>query len=249
MDDTTDAAATSRRAVLRAGAAALGATVGLSGLANAAAAPFEEQPSYVTLRGYGEVPDLLERYRPVLDVSRLQDPPEPSFLAAWYAESTEADTDVACYWAWYPFQEGIGDADSHVPDREPVYCFVDSETGELERVIFDRLHYGVGISTTPPTVGDTQPTLQVISRWHPYATTTSATTAVGLADMTDYYGRWLDNDWGVDREAVVNPWSIQRKGDWWPDTFGGRMEAAKLRVAQYFADDVQGAEDIIYGWF
>lgn len=123
-----------------------------------------------------------------------------------------------CYWAWYPVgQSGTTDADSHVPDREPVYVEVDLGSDEVVAVRYDRIHCKAGSTTSPPLYGDTHPTLRVIKPWHPYETMTDVgSTEPEFADMHNVYEPWIQNGWKVDQRSVVNLWALLRRGHWWP---------------------------------
>jgi hypothetical protein len=223
-----------RRQFLASTAAVVG---GLSAANSTAAAadPYAEQPDHVTL-AYPE--SRLQDYQPLLVTSHLDIPPD--YLYAWEASSPERDTDVLCYWAWYTAgQRGVaGQADSHVPDREGLYVFV-SEDGSVEKVVMDGYHY---LAATVPgdtlTYSDsTQPRIHVIEPWHNYRTTTTPGEDVELRDLRDIYPAWLDNGWEVDREAVVDPWTIQTKGDWWPrGTFGVNANATLAKTSRSVRD-------------
>jgi hypothetical protein len=218
-------------ASLGAGAAGT-ATLGIA----SAAEPYSEQPEHVTL-AYPE--SRLQDYQPLLVTSHLEIPPD--YVYAWEASSPERDTDVLCYWAWYTAgQEGIApaSADSHVPDREPVTVFVSGD-GSVEKIVIDGYHY---LASTIPSEtltfsNGTQPRVHVIEPWHNYRTTTTPGEDVELRDLRDIYPAWLDNGWDVDREAVVDPWTIQTKGDWWPrGTFGVNANATLAKTSRSVRD-------------
>ncbi len=199
-----------RRGFLRlAGTAMAGGVI----LGTAAAdRPYDRQPSHVTLDGYSEAPDALEQYQPRVVTRALDITPDAMYC--WRATSAEYNGSAwYAYWMWYPAgQEGATNADSHVPDREPIIVEVNEDTGELVRVLFDRLHYFT-VATTPTT---DRPRLHAINPWHNYRETTEEGTLVELRDMHDRYEEWLTLNWTVDQRSVVDPPHVTSRGHWWP---------------------------------
>jgi len=205
----------SRRQFVRA-SGATAATIATAGVAAAERDAYEPKPDYVSLT-YDE--SELKRTRPYLVTSHLDF--KPTKLYAWVATSTERDTRMHCYWAYYLSQHGYTSSDSHQYDREPVYMQVDEDTGDVQRVLVDGYHYLVGTYETPDLVDDAHPTLYVQKPHHFYTETTQEGELVELADMADRYGPWIDNGWDVDQESVVHPWTVESRGHWWKDTAAG----------------------------
>jgi hypothetical protein len=149
-----------RREFLGTAVTATAATL-LPGLASA---EYAEQPDHVTIKGNDEVPNEIETYRPLLDLSNVS--VTPSRLYAWKVTSDEYDADWYCYWAFYSAQQGVsgGGEDSHLPDREPIYLAVTDDG--VDRVIHSEWHYSVAIDDNPSLYQDTHPRLRVIEPWH-----------------------------------------------------------------------------------
>ena len=219
----------SRRAFLsRLGAAGM-AVAGLTTLSGPAAALARDEykPDHVTL-SYDQA--LLERYRPRLvfeDDSRDQ----LIGLYGWYATSPEFDTDVAVYWASYTHQTGVTDFDSHYGDHEPLYVFVNSTTGEVQRVVYSAYHWLKGTTVTDRE----HPQFAVIHPWHHYIQTTTEGVLVGVDDLHSVFDSWLTN--GLEEDlatgSVVNPWSMLSRGDWWRrGSFG--LSRGELLASVYY---------------
>lgn len=190
-------------------------------------ARYEYQPGHVSLT-YDET--LLKRYRPRLEVSHLD--VQPDYLYGWIATSSERNTDMACYWAWYTAgQTGLTDRDTHVPDREPVYVEFSPSSGEVLRVLYDEIHYTVGSTSTPPIHDVTHPKLHVINPWHNYELLNDGDGRdIDLNNMHDAYEGWLANGWNVHRPSVVDPWIVSSRGDWWPDDLRNSAGLDRLAV-------------------
>jgi hypothetical protein len=218
----------SRRELLRAigrglkPASVVGALAGYSAVAYG---KYPTQREFETITGYDNATAELDRYRPYFDLSGLDI--RPTDLYCWRTTSTERETTMLSYWAWYPAgQSGVSSEDSHVPDREPVVVEVNPDTEEVVAVYYDAIHYSVGRLTAPTLTDGDHPVLRVVKPWHnyePLADADAATADPDLADLTDIYGAWVDNDWSVHRRSVVAPWEAASRGHWWPDTAGGRF--------------------------
>ncbi len=238
-----------RRQYLRRAAATATATVGVT---TTAAARFDGQPSDVSLsfdRG------RLRQYRPLLDTTSVEAPINDPPVYAWVAESDLRDTDVLCYWAWYLYQDGLTEADSHVPDREPVYVFV-ADDGAVDRVVYDGWHYLAATDRSPRLLDETHPWLFVVGPWQPYRRptvneTTDTAQFPEVRSFKDQYRAWKDAGWAVDPVAALNPWTIEQKGNWWGQDLGaqfGRLRArASLAAAQAGLDLRLGEESDLVG--
>lgn len=188
---------------------------------------YQSQPDHVTLSGNEA---RLRAYRPLLDLRAV-----PTSLTTeltmygWIAESDRHTTDCYVYFGWYPFQDGLADADSHVPDREPIYLFVNSGTGAVERVTYDAYHYLAYTDLGPRLYRDTHPYLRVIAPWHPYrrpspSAATDSAQFVETRSLHERYQAWLESGWRVHRPAVVDPWSIATRRHWWAGSLSGTVE-------------------------
>lgn len=205
------------------GGAAAAATVSQSAQAQTEA--YAAKPDHVTLTGYDEIPAEIEQYQP-RTVTRTLDI-TPSAAYAWRATSPEYEYDWYCYWYWYPAgQTGLSEADSHVPDREPVYVAVDA-SGDVRRVLYDQTHYLVGRADAPTLDAD-HSLLHIVNPWHQFQPTTEAGVLADLGDMHDKFGPWLDAGWSVDEASVLNPPHVQSRGHWWPTLVAGFSLTATL---------------------
>lgn len=209
-----------RQFLVTAGAAAVG-SLSLSG--TAAASHFDTQPEHVTIEF--DRPTL-ERYRPMLNVTALEQLPT---LWGWVARSPDHDTDVCVFWAEYGTQEGVTSFDSHWGDHEPCYVVVDDATGEVREVIPSVYHWLAGHFPSPPTDGD-HPKLRVINPWHQYIPDPSADRLFDVHDFTTVFQAWLDNGLEEDLEpgVVVDPWLMRDRGHWWADFIGSFSPTASL---------------------
>jgi len=229
-----------RRRFLKA-ASATAATLATVG--RVSAATYQDQPEYVSLTY--DLPTL-ETYRPYLVTRHLDI--KPTAVYGWVADSTERETDVACYWVSYVTQQGVTSADSHQYDREPIYVEFDSETGEVQQVLVDGYHYLV--KTYPGSLtleNDTHPVLHIVKPWHFYRQTTDLGELPAIEDMHDKFDPWVSNDWNVHKESVVNPWRVENRGHWWPDlvagfSVNGTLWNAMLTAAQTTGFDFGGAQ-------
>lgn len=217
-----------RRDFLRRLAAVGAGSVGLTATISPAAALARDEykPEHVSLDFDRE---RLERYRPRLvfeEASRDQ----LIGLYGWYATSPEYDTDVAVYWASYTHQEGVTDFDSHYGDHEPLYVFVDSVTGEVQRVVYSAYHWLKGTTATSRE----HPQFTVVHPWHHYVQTTTEGLLVGVDDLHGVFDSWLAN--GLEEDlapgSVVNPWSMRSRSDWWRrGSFGISLAEISVSVA------------------
>lgn len=229
--------------------AAIGATAVGAGTVDVARADHEntEPPSHVTIT-FDE--SKLERYRPRLVTRNLD--VRPSKQYAWIASSPEHETDAYTYWTWYVTQKGVTARDSHYLDREPVYVFVDEDSGEIREVVYSGYHWLAARTTNPTTDLDDHALFRVVDRWHHYVETTDDTgELVELADLDDVFPEWLANGWEDDLEpgAAQNPWimasidSGSARSSWWREneTFGfnfsERWKRIQLKLGVAGADE------------
>lgn len=213
-----------RRAFLRRGAAATAAVgVGIGTSGSVAAEHQETQPAYVTLT-YDE--SLIERYQPLLLLEGVEVRPEA--YHAIYVESTESPLDVVVGFHYYVTQRGIdpGGSDSHLGDREPVYVYVDSETGEPVKVQYSAWHwYENTVYWESLRTEADRPILRVAPNHHHHLIATdysaeSSRVDLPLYDLRNRYPDWLRL--GLEEEihpgAVYNPLEeMQNRPYWWAD--------------------------------
>lgn len=176
------------------------------------------QPEHVTIE-YD--PAILEESRPRF-VFEPADRRKLIGQYGWLATSPEFDTDCCVYWLSYTRQNGVTYADSHDGDHEPVYCFIDSETGEFREIIASIYHWTRGRSTNIPMDADGHPQLRVINPWHHYTAAEEAGELLEVKDLTEHWDAWLANGMEEDVEpgTVYNPWRMQGpggRGHWWRD--------------------------------
>jgi len=64
---------------------------------------------------------------------RTEDMEPVQVLYGYVARSNEYETDMLCYWAQLTHQDGLPGvrADSHLGDHDPIFVFVDSESGDV----------------------------------------------------------------------------------------------------------------------
>jgi hypothetical protein len=199
-------------------------TVGSLGLMAgvAAAAHWDAKPEHVSVF-YDE--QILDRYRPKLVMP--QEAREKFIgLYGWVAESPERDLNCCCYWASYTHQDGyLGNLDSHMGDHEPVYCFYDKNTGEVQRVIASVYHWlkGSATGTTAPLVDQTHVNLRTVVPWHQYTAASDEGAYFDVRDLTTEFDSWLSNglDTSLHPGTVTNPWSMQHRSSWWRDGLFG----------------------------
>lgn len=196
----------------------------------AAADHFDHQPDHVTLSFDRS---FLERYRPRLDLSAVKQNPDdtvPGAMFGWKASSPEHETDVAVFFAEYPYQQGIlpTGSDSHFGDHEPFYVFVDATTGEVREVVYSAYHWLRGRTPTPSIYNQTHVEATVVSPWHQYALgSVTDGEYVAVEDLTSAFPDWLnDEDWHDHLEpgVVVNPWRMagaDGRQHWWREGSDG----------------------------
>lgn len=172
----------------------------------------DNRPDHVSC-SYQE--STLEDYRPNLIVSHLES--EPSTIYAQYCTSSERSEDVAIYWAYYPVQVGFSSEDSHDVDREPVYVFIDSSSGDVNRIVYSEFHYIKGVEESPNLVDDNNPILYVESPHHSYNSSDGSGSYIGLSDFSNVHQGWHDNDWGADIEVTADPYEIDSRDSFWDD--------------------------------
>ena len=187
--------------------------------AGAAAASHPDSQSDHVTRSYDE--DLLQRYQPLLVTEHLDI--LPSGIYGQWTTSPEHETAVGVYFCEYPAQEALTSEDSHFGDHEPIYVFVDEETGDIDHVAYTGYHWLKAMTTTAPVFDDDRPKFRVVKPYHHYIVTTSEGVDVELKNLVDNYDDWLSEglESAIYPGAVYNPWSIQTRESWWQrGTFG-----------------------------
>lgn len=220
--------------------AAGGAVAGVATLSISASAIAREEHQPETVSISYDV-ETLEQYRPRLV---FEEDAREKFLGLYglLATSPDYESDVAVYWASYSHQEGVTDLDSHYGDHEPIYVYIDSETGEIRRVLYSAYHWIKG-----ETVATDRPRFDVVDPWHHYIPTTQEGDLVDVLDLTEEFGAWLSN--GLEESladgAVVNPWSMRSRSDWWKrGTFGVSSAALYVRLRYYLGLDGAGRAEL-----
>ena len=217
------------------------ALLAVVGLAAAAPSVSDERPDYVNCE-YNET--KLSDYQPELELDHVE--VKPTTLYSTYCTSPEYDEDVAMYIAYYPVQDSLTSADSHRLDREPVYVFIDDETGEVTRVTYSAYHYIKGEDTSPALNGS-NPGLRVAEPHHHYQSTAVDGEFVDLRPLSEEHQAWYDNGWKAESGVTANPYGIDGQDSWWSeDAAAWDYKAAewywkaKLRIAELspFSDPV-----------
>lgn len=218
---------TRRHVVAGLGAAAAGSMT-LSG--SAAADHRQSVPEYVSLR-YDQAE--MEAYRPlVIDPPRARSDEQAQRWHGWIAESPEYPTTVYVYFMYYQVQRDGGIA-GHRFDREPVYVFVDNETGDVEEIVYSAYHWLAEHTASPPTVteaGEEHPTLRIVAPYNHYVLTREEAVdeypvePLGTADGQPFssddettFETWLATGWEEDLEpgVVTDPARMRTRESWW----------------------------------
>lgn len=197
----------------------------------------DTQPDHVTLT-YDE--SWLQTYRPMLVLRELD--VRPNSMHAWRATSTEHDLDVGCYWAEYPYQQGVSEYDSHLGDHEPIYVLVDGN-GDVDSVIYSGYHWLAARTESPTLYDGTHPQLYAVSPWHHYLMTGEQGEFVDLEPLTESFSSWLDNglEDDLDPGSVVNPWTMTARSDWWREDITG-VSFNALYIRALYRAGFHGAE-------
>lgn len=222
----------SRRQVLRQGGAVLAAGAGAAALSATpvAASHSGEKPEYVTLT-YDE--QLIKRYQPLLILDGVE--VEPWSYHALYCESQDSDLDVVVGFHKYPYQEGYSEHDSHLGDREPVYVYVDSSSGEPIKIQYSAYHWyenTVSYSDVKTDSSGERALLKVVPKHHQHRTyhgwkTGGEARDLPVKNLLETYPGWLDA--GLESEihpgAVYNALEeMQYRDYWWREEALGTFE-------------------------
>lgn len=213
-----------RRGYLRAVGSAAGGVALLGGAASSVQANHEDaREPYVTL-SYSE--ELIKQYQPLLVLDGVEN--EPNAYHALYAESQESDLDVVVGFHHYYYQEGYSQFDSHLGDREPVYVYVESETGEPVKAQYSAGHWHENTEMWQDLSTDSsgkRAKMKVMPKHHHHRTYhgDAAGETVPVANLLESYPQWLSN--GLEEEihpgAVYNPQEeMQHRDYWWRDGWG-----------------------------
>jgi|GEM_PF-2517848 len=147
-------------------------------------------------------------------------------LYGYVATSPERETDVLCYWSKVEPVEslpvGEDELGSSIGDHDPIYVFVNSETGEIERIVYSA--YNLEAAEINPTADEltqeraskpTHATFTVVKGWHHYRHTPEATGHfTDLKSWPEDRPTWLDNNFSMDATVVENPWQLASEPDW-----------------------------------
>lgn len=188
--------------------------------------------------------DAIETYQPELRIRHLN--VRPSKQYAWFARSPEYDYDVYCYWTWYTHQEGYTSEDSHFRDREPIYVYVDPQTGDVELTVYAAYHW-LANRSLPPLRDETHPKFYVFDRYHHYGVTEQDGQYVDLEDFSSVFEDWLRNGWDESLALGVaqDPKRMLTRESWWrrdsANIFDHGLEEDFAKL--YLALNVRGAGD------
>lgn len=240
-------------------AAATAAAVAVPGLAGAAEPP-EWSPDHIT--NVGDDPAELRKYEPYLDIP-WSDQQSLIGVYGWYADSEKYDTRAYYYWAKYVKQDSLFDsipiigplasADSHFKDHEPVAILADTDTGNVQKVMYSGYHhFAVELSGAEMTLVEdetnqpTHPSLEVAVPHHHYRHQNDATTGVPAHTVAgSEFGSFLEKQpqWEQNgvfgssaNEVVFDPWLISERGTWW-DKNTLDYQFARIRVFLNWRDN------------
>lgn len=243
-----------RELLRRGGAAAVAAPAAALTLTQHASAEHpDSQPPYVSLT-YDE--SLINQYQPLLLLHGVEE--RPQAFHAVYCESAESDLDVVVGFHYYLTQKGASTQDSHLGDREPVYVYVDSATGEPVKVQYSAFHWYENTAHWDDIQADgsgKRPYLRVVPKHHHHRTydgfvDSDEATDLPLRNLLESYPGWLDN--GLEDEihpgVVYNPQEeMQHRQYWWAD--GVQTFQERLLAQIYLAAGVRGADKSdVEGW-
>ncbi|AEH39541.1 hypothetical protein [Halopiger xanaduensis] len=190
--------------------------------------------NYTTKKEWSAKPDdakivwdeyRLRQFQPLL---KMDDATRQAFdgLYGYVATSEDQDTDVLCYWSKVSSGESLPVGDnalgSAIGDHDPIYVFVNSETDELERIVYSG--YNLEAAEIQPSEDDleqrrtdtpTHATFTVVSGWNHYRHTPDATGHFAeLKSWGEVRETWQSNNFGPDTTAVENPWQLATASDW-----------------------------------
>lgn len=173
----------------------------------------------------------LYEYQPMLRLNKVTRE-QYKGLYGYVARSEEHETDALCYWSQLTHQNGLPGvrADSHLGDHEPIYVFVNSETGGVEEVVYTAYHWFTGSveigddpSAALQTEGSDSPThatFSVVPEWHNYQFNAEQTGAlVELKSWPAVRETWVQNGFyePANVEAIEDPWQIREANSWWEE--------------------------------
>ncbi len=198
--------------------------------------PNWELVNYTTAQDWSSKPDSVEitfdeqrlrKYQPKL---KMSDATGKRFdgLYGYVATSPDQDTDVLCYWSKVKRVAEIDWIDdtklgSGLGDHDPIYVFVDSETGDIQRIVYSTYHLGAAearpsedeLETSEYSDEPTHPTFTVADRWHHFNYTPDATGHLTeLKSWPEVRSTWANNNFGPDAAAVQDPWQLTSTNDW-----------------------------------
>ncbi|ELZ14407.1 hypothetical protein C478_07277 [Natrinema thermotolerans DSM 11552] len=186
---------------------------------------WDAQPEHVTV-SFDRA--AIEAYQPRLLWDRY-DVADPISYTALYAESPEWDTDVVAGFHEYAQQEGATAQDSHAGDHEPSYVFINSDTGDVQRVVYSGYHWFQAsvtrdqIRLVQNDAGGENPVLRRVPPWNHHLPTASGIDRTGRAfpveSMLDSLDAWLVNGMSgsLRVDQPLNPWKMLNAHDWWQD--------------------------------
>lgn len=204
--------------------------------------------------GWGSQPPPQDRYDvpPTADVTLEYDEAflrrhRPAFVASqetrmqyrglygYKATAEEYDYDVACYWSQLTHQDdaslwGVSTPGVHLGDHEPIYNFVDPETGESAYVVPTVYHHiatkndaASNYQFVAHEAGDpTHPVVRIVDGYHHYAAVGSDNWTIDNYELKDWLAveeTWADYDFYAKtyNAAVKNPAVMLSRPAWWDD--------------------------------
>lgn len=214
----------SRRDVLRAGAALIASGLSFSSLANAEHG--DHIPDHVTL-SFDE--ETIKKYQPDLVVEGVD--PAPIAMHALHAESENSGLNAVYCWTLYPYQEGKTDHDSHLGDHEPIIVWYDAASGDVERVDYAAYHWFRGDARADEfsyaTDARNRPTFRVDPDYHHYYQYHGGVPGerLQLENLLESIDNWLNN--GLEEPLALSqpydPWQMFGRESW-------RQESSRTSV-------------------
>lgn len=186
---------------------------------------WREKPDHVNIY-YDKA--KLEEYQPLL-VMDSETRTRYKAMFGYIAESTEYEYDVYCYWSQLTHQDGLPmvDADSHLGDHEPVYVFVEKDTGDVAEIRYSAGHWHAAVLPSEEadlvqarTSSGTHVRLKVHSKYshHSYAPNSDGV-FVDIRSWLSYRDEWIDNGFyeAASEEAVENPARMRSRDTWFDE--------------------------------
>lgn len=164
-------------------------------------------------------------------------------MYGYVAEDENEDTDVLCYWLHLDRFDSLpgGDLGSDLGDHEPIYVFVDRESGEVDRIVYSAFHWEAGEVEpdeddleTSRTNFPTHATFEVTETWHHYRFNPERDGEfVELKAWPEVRDTWVANNFGASATATQNPWEMLETDTWREESWVS-LAGVYIRFGQWF---------------